>query len=180
MYNRFKETYIRKDVYDAMLTEAASKCPMETGGTLLGKTVNGVLDITTYIGPGPNARHDRFGFLGDHEHYTKEIDRLWEISDDLEYIGGWHTHPGGSGFLSPLDTETIEAIYNEIVPKQLLVATIIINGFDDKWWPNIWTYDGAFHSPVRDIKIYTPKEGVLDSFTSSNLATAHVINNTDA
>ena len=95
---------------DAAVTEGWSKWPMETGGILIGKpTPDGHL-VTDLIGPGPEGKHERYGFVPNSEWQADQVANLWTADPALHYLGDWHTHPGGSTRLSSLDGTTARDI----------------------------------------------------------------------
>lgn len=76
---------------------------LETGGILLGK--DSLEDGPTVLVaglPGPNAiRRPRF-FSRDREHAQRLADVAW-ARDRAQWIGEWHTHPGGMPVPSEAD-----------------------------------------------------------------------------
>jgi integrative and conjugative element protein (TIGR02256 family) len=87
-----------------------TKWPLETGGVLLGHR-NRVDDtIAVVIGPGPDATHERFTFTPDADWQAREVANAWARDTTIEYLGDWHTHPGGTTRFSTLDREAAQSI----------------------------------------------------------------------
>jgi integrative and conjugative element protein (TIGR02256 family) len=120
--------WLSNEVSSALKLEAARRAPWETGGVLLGywSPVGDEPVVTSYIGPGPNAVHQRYRFLPDHCFHLTEIARQYEASGRrLTYLGDWHTHPGGGGGLSELDSKTLLQIARKPAaraPRPLMVV----------------------------------------------------------
>jgi integrative and conjugative element protein (TIGR02256 family) len=96
-----------------MTAECERRAPTETGGVLMGYRADGSDETvaTHVIGPGPNAIHEKFRFVPDHDYQLAEIARLYESSGRrLEYLGDWHSHPDAEGYLSGTDLETLARI----------------------------------------------------------------------
>ncbi len=103
----------------------ASKDGNETGGILLGFGGNTDAVVTQAGGPGPNARRERTFFRRDLEH----AERLAEIAfgiDGSQWIGDWHTHPGGGTEPSSTDLEAYRRILKED-PSLAAFITIIVD-----------------------------------------------------
>jgi integrative and conjugative element protein (TIGR02256 family) len=99
------------DLKAAMVREADSTYPYETGGILLGRRYPGLFHVTHVVGPGPDARHDRTSFIPDRDWQYEQIDVLYnQCSGYLEYLGDWHTHPQGTLSPSETDLALLEAI----------------------------------------------------------------------
>jgi integrative and conjugative element protein (TIGR02256 family) len=119
--------WLSRDVLSALVEEADRMAPLETGGVLLGYRPEGDEPVVTdAIGPGPNAIHKRYRFVPDHDYQIHEIDRLYRDSGRLlEYLGDWHTHPGGLAELSTSDLAAIRAIATEKearVPRPVMLV----------------------------------------------------------
>ena len=98
-----------------MLALAVAKCPMETGGMLLGYiSNNGDAIVTRIIGPGPNAKHSRFRFVPDNNYQQATLETYFRSTEGREtYLGDWHTHPNGDNALSTTDMRTLARIAKE-------------------------------------------------------------------
>lgn len=99
-----------------MTDQATSYAPArtdgrETGGVLLGW--RDALDIVVehVIGAGPEADHQRSSFQPDAGWQEARIAELYERSGrQLDYLGDWHTHPGGTPHPSRRDERTLRHI----------------------------------------------------------------------
>lgn len=92
--------------FATILTDGWASWPMETGGLLLGRRTDqhGLGAVAVHvIGPGPKARHERYGFEPDATWQAEQVATAWSQDNTLEYLGDWHTHPGGTTRFSPLD-----------------------------------------------------------------------------
>lgn len=117
-------------LFDVAVTEGWSKWPLETGGILLGKpTPNGHI-VTDLVGPGPDGRHERYGFVPDSEWQAEQVARLWATDPALHYLGDWHTHPDGSTRLSSLDRATARdiAAYEEARQPSPFMLVLALGG----------------------------------------------------
>lgn len=101
-----------------MLAEGWRTWPNETGGILLGRNNGTCTHVTTVIGPGPSATHERYGFQPDSDWQAAEVAAHWHRDPDIEYLGDWHTHPQGSTRFSALDTDTARAIASAHAARQ--------------------------------------------------------------
>ena len=97
-------------VMGELLTEAWRTWPNETGGVLLGVSRPSELRLTAAIGPGPNASHHPGAFAPDSAWQAQQVAETWKENHTLEYLGDWHTHPGGSPTLSALDRDALHSI----------------------------------------------------------------------
>ena len=115
----------------AILGEGWARWPNETGGVLLGRRLNGAehsVVVHQAIGPGPSARNDRGGFEPDTEWQAAQVATAWAANMTLEYLGDWHTHPGGTTGFSELDRATARTIATAPEARQprpvMLVAVL--------------------------------------------------------
>lgn len=104
--------------------------PHETGGVLLGHRLlsDGLgARVRHVVGPGLAAVHEPQRFEPDYEWQATRVGELWTDDESLEYLGDWHTHPGGSTAMSPLDCAALRAIAgaseaNQASPVMLILA----------------------------------------------------------
>ncbi len=102
--------WIPSDIQTALRDEAEIFSPLETGGVLLGYWAVGTSEavVTRIVGAGPDAIHRENHFVPDYEFQETDIARHYEESGrKLEYLGDWHSHPGGQGYLSDVDRKTL-------------------------------------------------------------------------
>lgn len=123
-----------------MNDEASAKAPLETGGVLMGYRgeESGEPVVTHAIGPGPRAVHDRVAFLPDQIFHVKRIAEIYRASGRrISYLGDWHTHPGGSAYLSECDEATLMLIaLNKKARAPQPVMLILCPG--PIWLPHAW------------------------------------------
>lgn len=138
--NRPELIWLSARVLTALVAEADKSAPLETGGILLGfwAEENSEPVVLEMLGPGPNAIHERYRFVPDHEHQTAEIERLYHDSGRrLHYLGDWHTHPGGSATLSKSDRATLRQIAAEPAARAPM-PTMLILAPGPSWKPSAW------------------------------------------
>ena len=97
--------------WQEMITEASDRELLETGGVLLGWRNGADVVVSHVVGPGPGAQHERTTFHPDSAWQAERIAELYELSGRrLEYLGDWHTHPGGRPWPSRRDAGTLRHI----------------------------------------------------------------------
>lgn len=110
--------------------------PLETGGVLLGWRDGPDVIAASYIGPGPRALHGRHLFVPDHAWQLSQIRAAFKASGgDLDYLGDWHTHPGGIAAMSNQDRATLAKLNRRVRGAAMLIAA----GRDDTWSFGAWT-----------------------------------------
>lgn len=106
--------------------------PYETGGILLGHASEGGAAVTVAVGPGPEARHARYGFTPDGDWQASQVAEAWSVDGSIEYLGDWHTHPGGTTRFSDLDRRAAVTISEAPAARQprpvMLVLALGRNG----------------------------------------------------
>ncbi|WP_280182160.1 Mov34/MPN/PAD-1 family protein [Nocardia farcinica] len=80
----------------------------ETGGILLGTELPEQITITTAGTPGPNARRTPRSFHRDLHHAQALAQHAWD-TDRGQWIGEWHTHPGGDPTPSQTDLTSYQS-----------------------------------------------------------------------
>lgn len=97
--------------------------------------------ITDVIGPGPNAKRDRFSFHPDVAHHDDEITRIYLASGRLHtYLGDWHTHPKGAARMSPKDRKTLRAIASDPFARAPRPLMAILAG-SQNWNIGVWSME---------------------------------------
>lgn len=132
--------WLARQVLSALVEEASRAAPAETGGVLLGYRAapDGEPVATHAVGPGPGAIHERHRFVPDHEYQLAEIARLYEESGRrLDYLGDWHTHPGGAAYLSQSDRATLRRIAAARAARASRAVMLILAPGPD-WEPSAW------------------------------------------
>ena len=121
----------------AIIAEANSKYPLETGGVLIGYRKDNEVIITDMTGPGPDAKHEPLYFDVDTKWTTAKADEIFDSTDGrLRFLGDWHSHPGGYCHPSVLDVKALEKVRDwpkALTPKPLMM----IIGHDFSKW-TIW------------------------------------------
>ena len=126
-----------------LMAEASTKSPLETGGVLLGYQVADGREtvITAVAGPGPKAQHSSTAYLPDHEYQEREIGRVYAASGRCTtYVGDWHSHPGGSLYLSRTDVGTLRAIARHEPARVPHPVMIVAASGTHKWQIGAWQW----------------------------------------
>lgn len=128
-----------------MMHEADRVTPDETGGILIGYWVSPgpELVITTAVGPGLLAIHERRRFVPDGAYHEQAVCQQYEASGRMDvYLGDWHTHPGGEARLSGTDRRTLAAIAHHADARLAHPIMAILNGgTDERWHLSLWRYE---------------------------------------
>lgn len=103
-------TPIRVTIAQSALDAIAAECgvgdsPNETGGILLGHDAGHTVHVTTAGDAGPGATRTPTRFLRDLKHSQDLANDAWQ-QDQSQWIGEWHTHPGGRAIPSETDLTT--------------------------------------------------------------------------
>lgn len=144
--------WVKRSVFEAMLSEAERCQPYETGGCLLGywATPSKEIVITSLIGPGPSAKHSKRKFQPDHEWQTSKIATIYRESKYLfTYLGDWHSHPHRPhSRLSWQDRMTFRRIAS-YAPARAPVPVMAIIGGGSPWTLRVW------YLKLRSLKIFS-------------------------
>ena len=100
--------------------------PYETGGILLGHASEGGATVTVVVGPGPEAKHARYGFTPDADWQAAQVAEAWKAQTSIEYLGDWHTHPGGTTRFSDLDRKAALTISEAPAARQPRPAMLVM------------------------------------------------------
>jgi len=123
------------------LREIDATFPRESGGVLMGRQRGQrEICIDEIVGPGPNARHERYSFEPDLEWQRARIaERYARTGGKSTYLGDWHSHPeAGHGGLSNTDRTALKTIIRAPeaqCPKPLMM---IFWGAPDAWSLSAW------------------------------------------
>jgi integrative and conjugative element protein (TIGR02256 family) len=94
----------------------------ETGGILLGfEERDGSFWVTEAGGPGPLAERSPTFFCRDLDHADGIAERAFSV-DGSQWVGDWHTHPGGPNALSHVDLRS----YREVLVNSDLEVFLAI------------------------------------------------------
>lgn len=131
---------------------AGEKCPLETGGILIGYTSgagSGDVVVVAITGPGPAAHHTEISFEPDHEYQTREIARIYRASKGVNtYLGDWHTHPSSAADLSQRDKRTLRHIASH-PPARMDRPVMAILGDGVPWILKAWRLEPGSAIAVR-------------------------------
>lgn len=119
---------VSKGSYKQLVSLAleSSKEGKETGGYLSGFSKGNTIVIKDIVGAGPNAKRGPAIFEPDYVHGARELKRLKDEKGQ-HLVGGWHTHNGFGGELSPGDVVTLKGVVGEY-PKFIAVLLNVANG----------------------------------------------------
>ncbi len=122
--------WIDPSALDDILVETVRTAPNETGGVLVGYgDVGGGFVVTAAVGPGPNAVHEPYRFVPDHECHEREVARHYHASGRTEtYLGDWHSHPTAAAYLSPRDRKTLRGIARERDARAPTPLMMVVGG----------------------------------------------------
>lgn len=123
-----------------MMREADHRAPLETGGVLLGywAAAQDAAVVEHIVGPGPRAARRRTDFAPDHAYQEREIAQLYrKAGGNLEYLGDWHTHPGGPAALSGKDVATLRRIARYSAARAPRPIMLLLAG-GTPWRPAAW------------------------------------------
>jgi integrative and conjugative element protein (TIGR02256 family) len=143
MSSAVTSVWIANAAIDNLVIEATEKSPSETGGVLLGYQVdNGTATVVTAIvGPGPMAQHSRTAYVPDHDYQEKEIARIYAASERCTtYVGDWHSHPGGSLYLSRTDVRTLRTIARHKNARLSSPVMIVAAFGTPEWNVAVWQW----------------------------------------
>jgi len=106
----------------------------ETGGALFGfdASVHGPPLVTHALGPGPRAIREPKRFLRDLE-YTRAAAEAIHEESSAQWIGEWHTHPGGAQ--EPSEADLVAYLRHLKDPElgfEMLISCIVVP-VDSEW-----------------------------------------------
>ena len=126
--------YVDLDVQRDMEAHAHANTRVELGGVMLGKQcIDAEGKPFVVVTDSLRARHyeaTRGSFKFTHETWSQITGERNQFHPDLEMVGWYHTHPGWTVFLSPMDL----FICNNFFNRELDVALVIDPCNDDRGW----------------------------------------------
>jgi len=126
--------YVDLDVMRDMEAHAHDNTRVELGGVMLGKQcIDAEGKPFVVVTDSLRARHyeaTRGSFKFTHETWSQITGQRNQFHPDLEMVGWYHTHPGWTVFLSPMDL----FICNNFFNRELDVALVIDPCNDDRGW----------------------------------------------
>jgi integrative and conjugative element protein (TIGR02256 family) len=126
--------WLSTEARDLIMREAKRRRVLETGGPIFGYQDGGRGDVVVQVayGPGPKARHRPWSLVPDREATQRAIDEVHERNrGSLEYLGEWHTHPGGRRSPSGGDIRSLERLAADEgvelpAPVMMIVPTAVL------------------------------------------------------
>jgi integrative and conjugative element protein (TIGR02256 family) len=106
----------------------------ETGGALFGfdASIHGPPLISHALGSGPQAIRERKRFVRDLE-YTRHAAKAIHQESAAQWIGEWHTHPGGQPQPSDADIASyLRHLHDPELGFDMLISCIVVPG-DPEW-----------------------------------------------
>jgi integrative and conjugative element protein (TIGR02256 family) len=100
-------------LYSAIFDAAARAKPRETGGVLMGIHIAGgdSHQVTELVAGGPNATATKISFNPDQAFQQAAVDSIFaKRGGEIEYLGDWHSHPGGVPYPSRTDRMALLSI----------------------------------------------------------------------
>lgn len=121
---------ISEKISKNIIHDLKSNQPNETGGLLLGKidVKRKIIYITRYTHASKDSKKSSNIFVRGINNVPEEIENCRKKSGNLiDYIGEWHTHPGGSGIPSETDYVAVNELRKELdkvpYPTFMLIVT---------------------------------------------------------
>lgn len=133
--------WMENNVYQEIVAEANMRAPLETGGLLVGyfSRDNSEVVVTQMVGPGAKAIHERYMFSPDEDYHRERMGEIYDEKDGgIFYLGDWHTHPLGDGYLSSRDKAALKNIArfpDNYVNNPVMV---ILSGDMNNWSLSAW------------------------------------------
>jgi integrative and conjugative element protein (TIGR02256 family) len=156
---------IAPSVIEVIAREARrSRDGNETGGALFGfdASVHGPPLVTHALGPGSRAIHEPKRFLRDLEYTRAGAEAIHEESA-AQWIGEWHTHPGGQPEPSEADLVSyLRHLHDPELGFEMLISCIVVP-VDPEWRDAIvvaWVVD---KESARVLEIDVRDEGETTS-----------------
>lgn len=145
--------WLTQELISLLYEEIESQAPKETGGVLMGLISSKDYVISHIIGPGPNAIHEKYRFIPDHDYQCDKIEKHFRSTSGKEiYLGDWHSHPNASSYLSEQDKITLKDIadFAEAQIARPIMMVIGTEPFEIK----CWKYISQRNLKLQRIKIY--------------------------
>lgn len=120
---------------DILICEADKWFPLETGGLLLGYIAdNSEIIVTKITTSGPNSIHKKYKYFPDDVYDQEAVEKIFYDSKSIyNYLGDWHTHPNGTGFLSGDDKKTMRIISKSEEAILASPSMLILFGNKSSW-----------------------------------------------
>lgn len=101
----------------------------ETGGVLLGRFhfKKRIVFVTEATGPPKDSTGRSYVFVRGVQNLPEEVQHAFDASGGLiTYVGEWHTHPRGSGRLSPTDWDAVRQLRGLLDPDKHPTHILIV------------------------------------------------------
>lgn len=132
----------------------------ETGGVIMGETIDDELHVSWVSGPGYASKRSRTRFSLDVSYAQGCIDTARVLSDNrLRFIGEWHSHLGASLKPSDHDRRALQTLARSRNAR-INVPVILITTFDNMGEPKVAAYIHN-NGKISEIKIDVPDVGNL-------------------
>ena len=141
--------HIGAPIVGDLLRASACAAPNETGGILLGHSLPAGALVTVIVGPGPRAKHERTSYDPDQDWPEREVASAFRDAPGLEYLGDWHSHPGGAARLSPTDRRVLTLIAHSAPARCPRPFMVLISGDLERIRIAAFRFDGGRASKVR-------------------------------
>lgn len=109
----------------------------EAGGIMLGRLIDGSLDVVVdqVVGPLPEDRRSRFTFFRPKKQAQQIVDQAWNSSRGTKiYLGEWHTHPEDVPSPSSQDVRNWKRICDSAVFEQESLLFLIAGRVSCRLW----------------------------------------------
>lgn len=129
----------------------------ETGGILMGYTVDEDTVVTEVVGPGPRSSSGRRHFKPDANWQAAEVARIYADSGrTMTYLGDWHSHPNSLPFPSMLDLWTARQIASSPDARNPNPLILIVGGgIHSRWLGKCYRYD---EGELKECELIQPGE----------------------
>lgn len=154
MRGKVNQAFIERSVFAAIQAEADDKFPVETGGVLLGTYSSDRIVITSWVGPGPKAKHTSCSFQPDYSFQQEMAANAFHLSDgEIVYLGDWHSHPNGAAYLSSKDKVVLESIAHFLPSKISTPIMVVLGGTPLSWDIKVWRFSSysTAHTSTENI-----------------------------
>lgn len=165
--------WLARNVMEFMRSECLTLQPLETGGILLGWRRGDATVVAAALGPGPAALHGRHLFIPDDRWHTTQVKAVFASSGgDLNYLGDWHSHPGGVAAMSSLDEQTLARVSRRIgTGMMVILAGDLLEGSPIACWTGHRSSRllGRANLEVDELRIFEGSERGWPDFQSSQV-----------
>jgi integrative and conjugative element protein (TIGR02256 family) len=152
---------ITASVIELIAAEARrSRDGNETGGALFGfdASIHGPPLISHALGPGPQAIREPKRFVRDLGYTRRSAETIHQEST-AQWIGEWHTHPGGQPEPSDADIVSYQRhLHDPELGFDVLISCIVVPT-DPEWREAVVVAWGIDEQRARLLEIDVPEEG---------------------